>query len=392
MLISFRAKLCASLKSKFLFQGIWLVCVLIRSLLDIQISTQGNPTAMSFSLCAAESRLHLVNGIPVAATESTRIFDPTIDPAQQGLVVPAFATNSLAKPKSPRAAIEFVHSVHGISPSPTANSLTSARNQISSLGCVEQNPAMLPFHNHPRSVGGTISDDHLRCQPHEHRTHGSLDQKSRSVSLPRDISLLAPLPSPVEWDFSIGLGNIKVLSRTLFVSGIASESHLRSLFENFGVVQTCVVNRHKCHAFIKMLRRQDAVKAHTGADWFDSDEIRFRTRWGVGFGPHQCSDYRTGVSIIPLGRLTGADRKCLVASVYGGTGGLPPQSGMVIEEPDTEIGTGISSKAFDRMMATAGAKHGQRQGRVQSRGGSRTGPQPHSSSGRSSKTHLRRHW
>lgn len=366
--------------------------MVFRSLLDLQISTQGNPTALSFSLWAGKSWPHLVNGIPAAVKESTHIFDPLIDPAQQELMVPTFARNSFAKPTSPTAAMDFAYSVDGTPLSSTANSLTSARNQIASLDCVEQTPAMLQFHNYPRPVDDTIGGEHPRRQMNEHRAHDLRDQRRRSVSLPQEVSLfLARLPSPVEWDFSIGLGNIKVLSRTLFVSGIASESHLRSLFEKFGVVQTYVINRHKCHTFIKMRSRQDAVKAHTEAGWFDSGEIRFRTRWGVGFGPHQCSDYRTGVSIIPLKRLTAADRKCLVTSGYGGTGGLSLESGMVIEEPDIEIGAGISSKAFNRMMATAGTKHGRRQGRVHSRGGSRTGRQTRSSSGSIGYNHRRRH-
>ena len=70
----------------------------------------------------------------------------------------------------------------------------------------------------------------------------------------------------------------------------------------------------------------------------------FQTRWGVGFGPRDCSDYQTGVSVIPIERLTEADRKWMVNAEYGGTGGRPIESGMVVEEPDIEIGAGVSSK------------------------------------------------
>lgn len=70
----------------------------------------------------------------------------------------------------------------------------------------------------------------------------------------------------------------------------------------------------------------------------------FQTKWGVGFGPRDCSDYQTGVSIIPTYRLTDADRKWMVSAEYGGTGGKPIQEGMVVEEPDIEIGAGVSSK------------------------------------------------
>lgn len=69
-----------------------------------------------------------------------------------------------------------------------------------------------------------------------------------------------------------------------------------------------------------------------------------QTKWGVGFGPRDCSDYQTGISVIPIERLTDADRKWLLTAEYGGTGGAPIQEGMVVEEPDIEIGAGVSSK------------------------------------------------
>ena len=48
--------------------------------------------------------------------------------------------------------------------------------------------------------------------------------------------------------------------------------------------------------------------------------------------------------MIPISRLTDADRKWVLTAEYGGTGGVPLQEGMVIEEPDIEIGAGVSSK------------------------------------------------
>ena len=69
-----------------------------------------------------------------------------------------------------------------------------------------------------------------------------------------------------------------------------------------------------------------------------------KTRWGVGFGPRDCSDYQTGISIIPIDRLTDADRKWMLSAEYGGTGGKSIEPGLVVEEPDIEIGAGVSSK------------------------------------------------
>lgn len=111
-----------------------------------------------------------------------------------------------------------------------------------------------------------------------------------------------------------------------------------------------------------MISRRDAVNAREGMEShrsgemqlrvsdldFDSHPTRFltltQTRWGVGFGPRDCSDYQTGISVIPIERLTEADRKWMLTAEYGGTGGRPIESGMVVEEPDIEIGAGVSSK------------------------------------------------
>ena len=183
----------------------------------------------------------------------------------------------------------------------------------------------------------------------------------------QDPNLPPPGPKLIEWDYSIGQGNMKVLSRTLFVGGVTStESQLRDLFSKFGIVQTCIVNIDKRHAFIKMISRQDAVSARDGMELFRTGGMQLRTRWGVGFGPRDCNDYQAGVSIIPIERLTEADRKWMLTAEYGGTGGRPIESGMIVEEPDIEIGAGVSSKAISRRIATnTGGKCGPQSSRGQ---------------------------
>lgn len=42
----------------------------------------------------------------------------------------------------------------------------------------------------------------------------------------------------------------------------------------------------------------------------------------------------------------------MLSAEYGGTGGAPIVSGLVVEEPDIEIGAGVSSKAISRRMVT----------------------------------------
>jgi hypothetical protein len=68
--------------------------------------------------------------------------------------------------------------------------------------------------------------------------------------------------------------------------------------------------------------------------------------WAVGFGPTKYADYKLGESTLPIEVLTDADLKWLVTAEYGGTGGLEVQQGMVVEEPDIEIGAGPSSKGL----------------------------------------------
>jgi len=75
-----------------------------------------------------------------------------------------------------------------------------------------------------------------------------------------------------------------------------------------------------------------------------------QTKWGVGFGPRECCDYTTGVSIIPIDSLTDADHKWMLSAEFGGTGGRPIESGLVVEEPDIEIGAGVSSKGTTRQL------------------------------------------
>lgn len=164
----------------------------------------------------------------------------------------------------------------------------------------------------------------------------------------------------MQFDPSLPNGSIKVMSRTLFVGGVTcSEAELRNIFNRFGTVQTCIVNKEKRHAFVKMYSRKDAVSAKEAMDDGRSPDAQLRTRWGVGFGPRDCSDYQTGISIIPIHKLTDADRKWMLTAPYGGSGNKPITHGMVVEEPDIEIGAGVSSKAISRRMQTdKGGSHG----------------------------------
>lgn len=203
-----------------------------------------------------------------------------------------------------------------------------------------------PYRDSRRNGGGAGAEYRQRSPQGRRRRSASPEKK--------EPSLPPPAPRDIQYDASLPEGSIKVLSRTLFVGGVTQrEPQLRELFGKFGIVQTCIVNVDKRHAFIKMLTRKDAERARTGMEDFRDSASQLRTKWGVGFGPRDCSDYQTGVSIIPMERLTDADRKWMVTAEYGGTGGIPMATGMVVEEPDIEIGAGVSSKGKPSLSSSA---------------------------------------
>lgn len=51
---------------------------------------------------------------------------------------------------------------------------------------------------------------------------------------------------------------------------------MRQLFSRYGIVQTCIVNLDKRHAFVKMINRQDAVLAREGMENFKSGDMQLR--------------------------------------------------------------------------------------------------------------------
>jgi len=165
-------------------------------------------------------------------------------------------------------------------------------------------------------------------------------------------------PKWITYDRSVPPGNIKVLSRTLFVGGCSvSEAELRAILSRFGKVQTCITNTEKRHAFVKLSSRADAVAVKKGMDELVQVDTTTaakarQTKWGVGFGPRECCDYTTGESIIPIASLTEADLKWCLTAEHGGTGGKELEGGMVMEEPDIEIGAGVSSKAISKRVGT----------------------------------------
>lgn len=171
-------------------------------------------------------------------------------------------------------------------------------------------------------------------------------------------------PRNVSFDNTLPQGSFKVLSRTLFIGGVPrgmDERQLASHLRPYAEVQSIIMNSERKHAFVKVYSRKEAEQVIQS---FNKDgALPLRTRWGVGFGPRDCCNYQHGISIIPIQRLTDADKTWVVLAQWGGSGGQPLQSGMVLDEPDIEIGTGISSKAMSKKMPTNSTRNGPKSNR-----------------------------
>lgn len=161
-------------------------------------------------------------------------------------------------------------------------------------------------------------------------------------------------------DKSIPQGCINVYSRTIFIGGVPhsmDEMQLVQTLKPYAEVQSVILNTARKHAFVKVYSRNEAEQVIQA--FSTSHPSGLRARWGVGFGPRDCCNYQTGISTIPLQRLTDADRKWIVNAEWGGTiPGLDLQPGLFVEEPDIEVGHGVSSKSISRKMPTNSSQNG----------------------------------
>lgn len=125
----------------------------------------------------------------------------------------------------------------------------------------------------------TGSDARNDRRGNEYRQRSPVGRRRRSPSPQNQTQDLPPPPAEkyMEWDHNLPRDNIKVLSRTLFVGGVtSSEAHLRSLFAQYGIVQTCIVNVDKRHAFVKMINRKDAEAARHGMEEYRDGSTQLR--------------------------------------------------------------------------------------------------------------------
>ncbi|KAJ8610909.1 hypothetical protein MRB53_038297 [Persea americana] len=161
------------------------------------------------------------------------------------------------------------------------------------------------------------------------------------ISPKNDNHMSMPTPKWIGYDASLPADTIKGERSRNDVQRFTT----RELFARYGTVQTCIANSAKMHAFIKMQSRKEAEDAKAAFEHGTHAGVR-HVKWAVGFGPKGLRRARDGISTIPLSRLTDADRKWMLTADYGGTGGQPITSGMVVEEPDVIVGAGVSSKGM----------------------------------------------
>ena len=78
----------------------------------------------------------------------------------------------------------------------------------------------------------------------------------------------------------------------------SSEEALRAIFSEFGLVQTCIVNTDKRHAFVKMLSRNDAMAAKEGMERYKSTEMQLRVSDNHAMDWNICSAPKLLLSLI----------------------------------------------------------------------------------------------
>ncbi|EDO19072.1 hypothetical protein Kpol_2000p37 [Vanderwaltozyma polyspora DSM 70294] len=218
------------------------------------------------------------------------------------------------------------------------------------------------------------SRDHSHNYSHEYMGSGS-NSSTQSSNMATNNHHLYPdevnvpsnshyRPKPVSYDPNLPRDTVKVLSRTLFIGGVPlnmKEWDIASILRPYAEVQSVILNNARKHAFVKVYSRREAEYALMNFNKDGSSPLR--TRWGVGFGPRDCCDYQHGFSIIPMHRLTDADKKWSVSAQWGGTSGEPLVPGICFEEPDIVVGEGVSSKAISQKMPTDSNRNGPRSGK-----------------------------
>lgn len=317
------------------------------------------------SLLAGVSQTSLPPTSTASATPDMASLLPLLSGQQQyqpqpQMQIPGFPGFQAPQPQAPTANVEQQVALmqlllaQGMPLTQVASILQAAGGAMQPAQPASQTPSWPPMNpdrrarERSRSPRGRRSPDYRSRSPRGYRSPsppGRIYPRATVEKRPKSVSRDPTVPS----------GCIRVLSRTLFVGGVPShmsEEKLISIFEQCCPVQSVIMNKDKRCAFVKVYYRSDAEVIKNTMETYSEEDFTLRCRWGVGFGPRDCCEYSSGVSTIPIDRLTDADKRWVTTAEYGGTGGQRLEDNLVIEEPDIEIGAGVSSKAISRRMPT----------------------------------------
>ncbi|KAJ3303503.1 hypothetical protein HDV03_003780 [Kappamyces sp. JEL0829] len=173
---------------------------------------------------------------------------------------------------------------------------------------------------------------------------------------------LAPGPDsePSYEDTSVPIDSIKIISRTLFVSGFPptmTQYQLKELLETArGRVETIRVNNVKANAFVKMATRKEAEQTREAFQGFQIEQGALKIGWACGYGPKENFSFTDGVTFYSISKIPDQERSYIESSYPRGGGSI--KGGTVMEEPNVPVDLAMSSRGSARSGAERGGYEG----------------------------------
>lgn len=92
------------------------------------------------------------------------------------------------------------------------------------------------------------------------------------------LTVFSSQPHPICWWRNVRIPIVPIIYRKALTHPRCSDQELRRIFDQFGRVQTCIVNKDKRHAFVKMVSRQDAITAKEAMEGSRNPDSSLRVR------------------------------------------------------------------------------------------------------------------
>ena len=323
------------------------------------------PAASKDPTSVLQALANLAKSTPSPGSNSnsnTKLASPSTN-LPSSLSPPSSGANDSMNSSNPNAIFQLLQNMNKLTNNNSSGNGSSSGNMGNNTADMAHNQNNNPLSNifRDRNDRGSRSSDFGRKRDRSPDRNDHSDPKPTHVEGERNV------PSNPHYrqkkafiDKSIPQGCINVYSRTIFIGGVPhsmDEQQLVQTLKPYAEVQSVILNTSRKHAFVKVYSRSEAEQVIHA--FSVSHPSGLRARWGVGFGPRDCCNYQTGVSTIPIQRLTDADKKWLVNAEWGGSiPELDLQPGLFVEEPDIEVGHGVSSKSISRKMPTNSSQNG----------------------------------